>query len=93
LSRDVEQKKKKLERDITDAQENLNAEQQSLLESLSQKMLALIGKYAKDNGYIAVFDEGNPNSPILYASPAIDITQDLIAVFDKASETSDKKPR
>src|ERR1700729_3229528 len=38
LSRDVEQKKKKLERDITDAQENLNAEQQRLLESLSQKM-------------------------------------------------------
>ena len=83
LVRDVEQKKKKLERDMTDAQESLNAEQQRLLEGFGQKMVALISKYAKDNGYALVLDDSNPNSPILYAATAIDITQDIIGQYDK----------
>ena len=32
-----------------------------------------------------VLDVSNPNTPVLYASSAIDITQDIISLYDKSS--------
>ena len=83
LNRDIDEKKKRLERDIQDAQEELQGEQQRLLQSLGQRMMAVIEKYAKDNGYSMILDVSNPNTPVLYASSAVDITQDIISLYDK----------
>ena len=85
LARDIDEKKKRLERDVQDAQEELNAEQQRVLQSLGQRMMAVIEKYAKDNGYTVILDVSNPNTPVLYASSGIDITQDIISLYDKTS--------
>jgi outer membrane protein len=85
LARDIDEKKKRLERDMQDAQEELQNEQQRLLQSLGQRMMAVIEKYAKDNGYTMILDVSNPNTPVLYASSAIDITQDIISLYDKTS--------
>jgi outer membrane protein len=85
LARDVDEKKKRLERDVQDAQEELNAEQQKVLQGLGQRMMAVIEKYAKDNGYSMILDVSNPNTPVLYASSGIDITQDIISLYDKTS--------
>ena len=46
-------------------------------------MIAVIEKYAKDNGYTVILDVGNPNTPVLFASSAIDITQDIVSLYDK----------
>ncbi len=83
LARDVDEKKKRLERDMQDAQEELQGEQQRLLQSLGQRMMAVIEKYAKDNGYTMILDVSSPNTPVLYASSGIDITQDIVALYDK----------
>ena len=85
LERDIDEKTKRLNRDEQDANEELNTEQQKLLQSLGQRMMAVIEKYAKDNGYSMVLDVSNPNTPVLYASSAIDITQDIISLYDKTS--------
>jgi outer membrane protein len=85
LARDIDEKKKRLERDMQDAQEELNGEQQRLLQSLGQRMMAVIEKYAKDNGYSMILDVSSPNTPVLYASSGIDITQDIVALYDKTS--------
>jgi outer membrane protein len=85
LARDIDEKKKRLERDVQDAQEELNAEQQKVLQGLGQRMMAVIEKYAKDNGYSMILDVSNPNTPVLYASSGIDITQDIISLYDKTS--------
>ena len=47
--------------------------------------MAVIEKYAKDNGYTIVLDVSNPNTPVLYASSGIDITQDIVQLYDKSS--------
>lgn len=52
--REIDQKKKSLERDMTDAKEELAADQQRLLQGLGQRMMAVIEKYAKDKGYSLV---------------------------------------
>lgn len=84
LARDIDEKKKRLDRDVQDAQEELQGEQQRLLQGLGQRMMAVIEKYAKDNGYTMILDVGNPNTPVLYASSAIDITQDIVSLYDKS---------
>jgi len=83
LARDIDEKKKRLERDMQDAQEELQSEQQRLLQSLGQRMMAVIEKYAKDNNYTLILDVSNPNTPVLYASSGIDITSDIVSLYDK----------
>ncbi|HEY7306602.1 MAG TPA: OmpH family outer membrane protein [Bryobacteraceae bacterium] len=92
LARDIDEKKKRLERDMQDAQEELQGEQQRLLQSLGQRMMAVIEKYAKDNGYTMILDVSNPNTPVLYASSAIDITQDIVGLYDKTSTNGGPTP-
>lgn len=85
LAREIDEKKKRLERDMQDAQEELQGEQQKVLQSLGQRMMAVIEKYAKDNGYTMILDVSNPNTPVLYASSGIDITQDIVSLYDKTT--------
>ena len=85
LARDIDEKKKRLERDMQDANEELQSEQQRVLQGLGQRMMAVITKYASDNGYSMILDVSNPNTPVLYAATGIDITQDIIALYDKTS--------
>jgi|SRR5579875_642959 outer membrane protein len=92
LARDIDEKKKRLERDMQDAQEELQGEQQRVLSGLGQRMMAVIEKYAKDNGYTMILDVGNQNTPVLYASSAIDITQDIIQLYDKTSTNGGPAP-
>lgn len=85
LAREIDEKKKRLDRDMQDAQEELQSAQTQALQGLGQRMMAVIEKYAKDNGYTMILDVSNPNTPVLYASSAIDITQDIVQLYDKTS--------
>jgi outer membrane protein len=92
LAREIDEKKKRLERDMQDAEEDLKAEQQKVLQGLGQRMMAVIEKYAKDNGYSMILDVSNPNTPVLYASSGIDITQDIVSLYDKTSSNGGPAP-
>jgi outer membrane protein len=85
MARDIDEKKKRLERDVQDAQEEWQGEQGRVLQGLGQRMMAVIEKYAKDNSFTMILDVSSPNTPVLYASTGIDITQDIIALYDKTS--------
>ena len=83
LYKTIEDKKKNLQRDVEDAQSDLEAEQQKILQQLGQKIMAVVEKYARDNGITMVVDVSNPQSPVLYASPSVDITKEIIELYDK----------
>lgn len=83
LYKSIEDKKKNLQRDVEDAQSDLEGAQQKMLSGLGQKMMAVIEKYARDNGITMVVDVSNPQSPVLYASPSVDITKEIIELYDK----------
>ena len=85
LYRTIDQKTKSLNRDMQDAQDEAEQEQQKVLQELGQKMMAVIDKYAKDNNYVLILDVSNPQTPVLYASNTIDITKDIIDLYDKAN--------
>jgi outer membrane protein len=83
LYKSIETKKKSLQREVEDAQADLEADQQKLLQQLGQKILAVIEKYSRDNGITMVVDVSSPQTPVLYASPSIDITKEIIELYDK----------
>jgi outer membrane protein len=88
LTRNIDQKTKSFNRQVEDAQAELEAEQQKLLQQLGQKMMQVIDKYAQSNGYSIVLDVSNPNTPVLYASNTIDITKEVIDMYDKTIGTA-----
>ena len=93
LYKNIESKKKSLQRDFEDAQAEMDQEQQKILQQLGQKMMAVIERYAKDNGFTLVVDVSNPQTPVLYASPSIDITKEIIDLYDKSTaQMSAPKP-
>jgi outer membrane protein len=85
IYKNIESKKKSLQRDFEDAQAEMDQEQQKILQQLGQKMMAVIERYARDNGFTLVVDVSNPQTPVLYAAPSIDITKDIIELYDKSS--------
>jgi outer membrane protein len=85
LYKNIEIKKKALQRDYEDAQEDVKQEQDKILQQLSQKLVAVIEKYSRDHGFSLVVDVSSPQSPVLYASPTVDITKEIIELYDQSS--------
>jgi outer membrane protein len=92
LYKNIEAKKKSLQREVEDAQADLEAEQNKILQQLGAKVMAVIERYAKDNGYTMVVDVGSQNTPVIYASPSIDITKEIIELYDKSTASSAPAP-
>ncbi|MBV8817051.1 MAG: OmpH family outer membrane protein [Acidobacteriaceae bacterium] len=88
LVRNIDTKQKSLTRDTEDAQAELDGDQQKILQDLGGKMMAVIDKYAKDNGFILILDVSSPQTPVLFASTTIDITKDIIDLYDKNAGTA-----
>jgi outer membrane protein len=83
LQRDIDQKTKSWNRDSEDAQADLQADEDRLFQGFFEKMQVVIDKYARDNGYSLILDIGSQQSPVIYVSNTIDITTDIIALYDK----------
>jgi outer membrane protein len=85
LSREIELKRKLLQRQMDDAQAELDQEQQRILQELGQKMMVVIDKYAADHGFALILDVSSQQTPVLYASNSIDITREIVDLYDKNS--------
>jgi outer membrane protein len=85
LTREIDSMTKSLQRDTDDAREDVNQEQQKVLNVLGGKIMQVLNKYASDKQYTMVFDvSGQPNN-ILFASSAVDITREIITLYDASA--------
>jgi len=83
LMRDVDAKTKSLNRDTEDAQAELDQEQGKIMQELGGRIMAVIDKYAKDHGYSLIIDVSSQQTPVLFAANDIDITSDIIKLYDQ----------
>jgi len=83
LMRQIDQDTKSLNREVEDDQAELDQAQSKVYQELGQRIMTVIDKYAKDNGYALILDVSSQQTPVLYATNSIDITQDIIALYDK----------
>jgi outer membrane protein len=73
-----------LDRKNNELNEDVQAAQGEVVDKIGRKMMDVLDRYARENGLVAVFDSSAQNSPILFASTNIDITQDIIKLYDQA---------
>jgi outer membrane protein len=85
LMRDIDQKTKSLNRDTEDAQAESEQEQGKVMQELGQRVMAVVNKYSKDHGYSLIMDVSSQQTPVLFADPAIEITGDIIKLYDQNS--------
>jgi outer membrane protein len=85
LVRDIDSRTKAFNRKVEDAQADLDQEQGKVLNEIGGRMMAVLDKYAKDNGYAMVLDVSSQQTPVLFAAPGIEITQDIVALYDKSA--------
>jgi outer membrane protein len=83
LVRDIDATTKSVNRDTEDAQADLDQAQGKIYQDLGSKMMAVIEKHATQNGYALVLDVSNPQTPVLWAASAADITNDIVKLYDQ----------
>jgi outer membrane protein len=84
LQRQGEVLTRQLQRKQDEYQEDVNAAQADVVDRIGRKMIDVLDRYARENGYVIVFDSSAQNSPVLYKSTQIDVTQDIIRLYDQA---------
>jgi outer membrane protein len=84
LTRQGELLARQLQRKQDEYQEDVNASQGEVIDRIGRKMIDVLDRYARENGYVAILDSSAQNTPILYASNQIDVTQDIIKLYDQA---------
>jgi outer membrane protein len=63
----------------------MEQEEGKIFNELGSKLYAIVEKYAKDNGYTMIIDVSGQQQPVWWASDSINITNDVVALYDKAS--------
>lgn len=92
LTRTYQRKQQELQDDTNDAQ-------QDVVNRIGRKLVDILNKYSKDNGYAIVLDDSSQQTPVIFAANQIDVTQDIIRLFDQsypvknASATAPTAPR
>ena len=92
LVRNIDSKTKSLTRDTEDAQAEVEQDTQKVLQELGGRLMAVLDKFAKDNQYTLILDVSSPQSPILFASTATEITKEIIDLYDKNSGANAARP-
>lgn len=92
LARSIDEKKKRLDRDTQDANDSLRSENQALLQKMSQRLMTVLTKYAKDNAYTLILETGESSTPLMYAAPEMDITAAIVTLYDKAYPLTPSTP-
>jgi len=83
LAGSINDKKKRLQRDLQDADEETQREQKEAFQPLEGRLNTVINQYAADNGYAVVIDVSVEGNQVRYAAPTVDITRDVVALYDK----------
>src|SRR5713101_5370076 len=84
LQREGETKARQLQRKQDEYQEDVNAAQAEVFDRIGRKMVDVLDRYARENGYVAILDTSAQNTPVLFASTNIDVTQDIVKLYDQA---------
>ena len=85
LTRDIDKRTTTLNRDAQDAQEEWEQGQNKLLNELGQKMMVVVEKYARDNGFAVILDISTQQTPVLFWANGIEITKEIIDLYNKNS--------
>ena len=82
LQRQGETLTKQAQRKQEDYNDDVQAALGDVRDRIGRKLVDIVDKYARDNGYTAILDSSSQTSPIIYA--ADDVTPEIIKLYDQA---------
>ena len=88
LISDIDTQTSQWNRDSADFNEEVQQEEGKVMNEVGQKMLPLIEKYALLHSIFMVADVSNPRSPVVWADPSLDITNEIIKMYDQTFPAS-----
>jgi outer membrane protein len=83
LSRDGENFQRSYQRKSQDAQDDFQQAQRDIVDTIGRKMIDVLGKYSRDNGYSVILDRSGQSTPVIFAANTSDVTQDIIRLYDQ----------
>jgi outer membrane protein len=83
LSRESDSLSRNLQRKQQEARDDYQEAQQDLINSLGRKLVTVVDKYSRENGFAVIFDNSSQQTPVIYAASAVDVTQDIIKLYDQ----------
>ncbi len=84
LQREGDQLTRAFQRKQQEFQDDTNDAQQDVVNRIGRKLVDVLNKYSKDNGYSIILDTSSQQSPVLFAANQIDVTQDIIRLYDQS---------
>lgn len=84
-AKDLDDKKKQLDRDTQDARSDFQQDMQDLYTSLASKVYDVMQSYAVKQGITLVLDASQQQTPVLYAGNGTDITKAVIDAYNVKS--------
>lgn len=95
----IDNKKKQLQRDAEDAQNDFQQDMQDMFKGVAAKVYDVMASYAEQQGYTLVLDASQQDNPVLYAVESANITKPVLDAYNLKSgvpappaEPSDAKP-
>jgi outer membrane protein len=65
-------------------QEDVNTAQGEAVNAIGAKMMEIVNRYALEQKYTEILDSSTQNSQLLFVAKNIDITQDIVRLYDQA---------
>jgi RNA polymerase sigma-70 factor (ECF subfamily) len=84
LQRQGELLTRQFQRKQDELNEEETAAQSDVAENIGRQMLNLVDRYSREHGYAIVLDVSAQGTPVVYSSSEIDITNDIVRLYDQA---------
>jgi outer membrane protein len=81
----LDTKKKQLERDSEDAQNDFQQAMQDVFNGVASKVYDVMTTYATSKGYTLVLDASQQQTPVLYAVDSVNITKPVLDAYNEKS--------
>jgi outer membrane protein len=87
LVKQIETKQKSLDRQVQDAREDAQGQQNEIAQRILQKLAPMLVTYAQENGFGVILDTSNPwpNGPVVWAGQAVDVTKAIVDGYNAKS--------
>jgi len=82
LKNDIDAATKTLNRDNEDAQAELEERENKITQDLGSKLMTILADYASTHGFAVILDVSSQQTPVLWAAAGIEITNQVIALYD-----------
>jgi outer membrane protein len=83
LQRQGEMMQRQLQRKQDDLNDQVTAARADIVDEIGRKMMDVLDRYSKDKGLALVLDSSAQGTPVVYGAMQLDITQDIVHLYDE----------